>query len=92
MNINPESIPLYISIISFIGSVVLALMQFSNTKANAKKLNADASKIVAEAATDLLEPYRTENSLLRTENRKLKEENDKLNRKLRECLKARKQV
>jgi predicted glycosyl hydrolase (DUF1957 family) len=75
-----DYLPLYISLISVSGTIILGIFQFRLTKANAKKSNADASEVITTAATALIEPYVKENT-------KLRAQFDIVQQDLEECLK-----
>ena len=61
---NIEYLPLYVSLISVAGTIILGILQFRLTKANAVKSGAEASEVITRAATALLEPYVKENKRL----------------------------
>jgi|WetSurMetagenome_2_1015567.scaffolds.fasta_scaffold00049_4 hypothetical protein len=60
-------IPLGVSIIALVGSLVASALQYKNYKASAHKSEADASETIARAATSLLKPYQEENEKLQAE-------------------------
>ena len=84
-----------IALVSFLGTVIVGILQFRLIKSQAKKEDATTENIHIKSSidvntfyADLVKSITAERDYFKLENQKLREENDVLRLKLIECEKA----